>query len=184
MNVQIPRLMTAEEFVAWAIDQELGRCELIDGLVVKMNAECSIHVRVKLRAAMALGDALKKSEIKGEVFGDGMAVKIVDRLVHEPDTLLRLGPPLADNDTIVTDPVIVVEVLSPSTGPVDTSTKLVNYFRLPSVMHYLIIDTTKRLVLHYSRGPDGQPVLKTVREGELALSPPGLKLRIEEFFAT
>ena len=181
MNLPLKH-MTAEEFVAWAMTQELGRFELIDGVVVQMNAERVGHVRTKFRVAQLLHESLAASELEGEVFGDGMAVKIADRLVHEPDAMLRLGKPLADDCIIVTDPVIVVEVLSPSTGPVDTGTKLINYFRLPSVRHYLVIDTARKVLLHYFRSANGGPELRLIEEGTIDLGD-GLTLGLADIFA-
>jgi Uma2 family endonuclease len=142
-----------------------------------------IHVRVKWRVANVLETALARSGVVVEVFGDGAAVMIADRTVHEPDAMLRLGPRLPDNDILVLAPLIVVEVLSPSTGPVDTSTKLANYFRLPSVAHYLVVNTTEKLVLQDRRGPDGLPVMTAHKDGTLTLDPPGLSLQIRDFFA-
>ena len=52
----------------------------------------------------------------------------------------------------VSDPVIVVEVISPSTHKVDTTQKLADYFRIPSVRHYLIVNTSRRAVVHHERG--------------------------------
>jgi Uma2 family endonuclease len=181
MNKPLER-MTADEFVSWAMTQELGRFELIDGLVVKMNSEQSIHARVKLNVAIALRDALRRSGARGEVFGDGMAVRINETTVHEPDALVRLGDPLSDEAVLITDPVIVVEVLSPSTGPVDTSTKLANYFSVPSVLHYLVFNTKKRLALHYFRDEAGRPQMRTVTDGGILLTPPGISIALSEIF--
>jgi Uma2 family endonuclease len=175
--------MTAEEFVLWARRQERGRYELIDGLVVQMNAERGVHARVKLNIAIALKNALRRSGLRGETYGDGMAVRISDHLVHEPDSLVRLGEPLDDDATIVTDPVIVVEVLSPSAGPVDTGTKLANYFTLPSVSDYLVVSTMTRTVQRYHRGPDRLPTMRFVTEGVLSCMPPGFQVDVEELFA-
>lgn len=183
MNIHAPKLMTAEDFAHWSMRQETGRYELIDGVVVRMNAEQVVHGRVKLRIAKALEEALKRSGLQGEVFGDGMAVKIAERVVHEPDSLVRLGALLPDDTVLVTDPVIVVEAPSPSTGPVDTGTKLVNYFKLPAVAHYLVVNTTKRIVLHYFRGADGKPAMNVVEGGHLTLDPPGLSLLVVDFFS-
>ena len=58
MNVPHLKRMTADEFVLWAERQETGRYELIDGMVVQMNAERLVHVRVKFGLAVALHDAL------------------------------------------------------------------------------------------------------------------------------
>ena len=183
MNVPNLKRMTAEDYALWAERQDTGRFELIDGLVVQMNAETATHARVKLRIAMALHEAITKAQIQGEAYGDGMAVRIADRIVHEPDAMLRLGPRLPGHTILVTDPLIVVEVLSPSTGPIDTGRKLTNYFLLETVQHYLVVDTTKRLVLHYVRGSDGQPIMRApISSGDVALDPPGLSISIDEIF--
>lgn len=182
MNVAHRTRMTAEEFVAWAMSQETGRYELVDGMVVPMNAERLVHAQVKLKLAVLLLNAFADAGLQGDVLGDGMAVRINETTVHEPDALVRCGAPLDGATTIITDPMIVAEVLSPSTGPVDTGLKLLNYFSLPSVQHYLVIDTTKRTVLHYVRASDGQPTLHTVSSGALHLEPPGLTIAIAELF--
>jgi Uma2 family endonuclease len=183
MNVAHQKPMTAEEFVAWAVRQERGRYELIDGVVVQMNPERLVHARVKLELAVALQAAFQKTGLQGEVLGDGMAVRINETTVHEPDALVRCGPPLPGDTTLLTDPIIVCEVLSPSTGPIDTGVKLLNYFSIPSVTHYLVVNTSKRVVLHYARTSDGQPTLRTVSAGKLRLDPPGLEIEIADLFA-
>jgi Uma2 family endonuclease len=182
MNVPHLKRMTADEFVAWAERQARGRYELIDGMVVQMNPERLVHADVKLNLAVALRAAFKLAGLEGHVLGDGMAVRINETTVHEPDALVRCGAPLPDDTIILTDPIIVAEVLSPSTGPVDTGVKLLNYFTVPSVQHYLVVNTAKRTVLHYARGPDGQPTLRTVSDGDLRLDPPGLTISIAEIF--
>ncbi len=183
MNIPNLKRMTAEEYVLWAQRQETGRYELIDGLVIEMNAETSGHARVKLNVAFAFKQWLRASSADGEVFGDGMAVRIAERVVHEPDAMLRLGEPLPGDAVVVTDPVIVVEVLSPSTGPIDTGLKLANYFTLESVQHYLVINTVKRVVQHFVRDRDGKPVMRPlIDEGAIDLNPPGLTLTLDEIF--
>jgi Uma2 family endonuclease len=53
-----------------------------------------------------------------------MAVEIDDRTVYEPDALVRCGSPLDDDAIKITDPLIVVEVLSPSSPTRDAGAKL------------------------------------------------------------
>ena len=81
-----------------------------------------------------------------------MTVRIDRDTAHVPDALVHCSPPLPDAAIEVPDPVLLVEVLSPSTRPVDASAKLAGYFRLPSVRHYLIADPDKRLLVHHARG--------------------------------
>ena len=77
-----------------------------------------------------------------------MSVRVNDRTVYEPDALVRCGPPLPGHAIEIVDPIIVVEVVSPSSREVDRGVKLASYFSLPSVRHYLIVDTDNRVVIH------------------------------------
>jgi Uma2 family endonuclease len=70
-----------------------------------------------------------------EALPDGMTVKIDEHTAYEPDTLVHRGEALADDAVIVPAPVIMVEVLLPSTAARDTGAKLADYFGLPSVCH-------------------------------------------------
>ena len=65
--------------------------------------------------------------------------------------------------------------MSPTTAHTDTSAKLIGYFKLSSVAHYLIVDPDSRTVTHYTRGH--APNL--LSEGPLRLDPPGIDLTVE-----
>ena len=72
----------------------------------------------------------------------------------------------------VNDPVIVVEVISPSSRGVDPARSSPAYFSLPSVRHYLIVDTDKRVVIHHHRdGKRSGSASAIVREDQLSLDP-------------
>ena len=53
-----------------------------------------------------------------------MAVEIDEHTIYEPDALVRCGTPLPPDAIKLNDPVIVVEVLSPSTSARDPGAKL------------------------------------------------------------
>jgi Uma2 family endonuclease len=80
------------------------------------------------------------------------------------------------------DPIIVVEVLSPTSVHMDTSAKLIGYFKLPSVRHYLVIDPDVRTVTHHARGADDQMSAQTLSAGTLRLDPPGIEIDVAELF--
>lgn len=84
----------------------------------------------------------------------------------------------------VPEPVIVVEVLSISTRERDFSIKLAGYASLPSVLHYLLVETERRLVVHHHR-TDGHADFQTsiVRSGALVLDPPGLSIDVDAIYA-
>src|SRR5271157_4540936 len=85
---------------------------------------------------------------------------------------------LAPSSLEVPNPLIVVEVLSPSTRHVDAQIKLAGYFRLASVAHYLVIDPDKPLVVHHARQGDGSILTRIVSDGTISLEPPGIELSV------
>jgi Uma2 family endonuclease len=60
-------------------------------------------------------------------------VRIDDHTAYEPDALVYCDDNLAPDAMLIPNPIIVVEVLSPTTRHGDTSAKLIGYFKLPSV---------------------------------------------------
>jgi Uma2 family endonuclease len=76
---------------------------------------------------------------------------------------------------------VVVEVLSPSNAMKDLRDKLLGYFRVSSIMHYLIVDPDDRLVIHHARGSDAIAT-RIVSGGSLRLDPPGIELVAAELF--
>jgi Uma2 family endonuclease len=146
-----------------------------------MAPERAAHARIKAEVWLALRQAIAAAG-GCEAFPDGMAVRIDDATVYEPDALVRCGAPLGDDALTVEDPVIVVEVLSPSTRGRDTGAKLEDYFRLPSLRHYLIVKTETRKVIHHRRDEDGGIATRIVGAGDLELAPPGLRLDAASLF--
>lgn len=174
--------MTADEFIAWAMNQP-RRYELVGGEVVAMSPERVGHVESKGNVYMALRQALRAASATCRAYTDGVSVRIDANTVHEPDALVRCGEPLHEDAVEINDPVIVVEVVSPSTEALDTGGKLEAYFRLPSVRHYLIVSTKRASVIHHIRMDDGRIETRIVRAGPLALDPPGIVVEVESFFA-
>ena len=136
----------------------------------------------KLNAMIALREAIAARGLSCQALPDGMSVRVNDRTVYEPDALVRCGPPLPGDAIEVADPVIVVEVVSPSSRGVDRGVKLARYFSLPSVRHYLIVDTDSHVVIHHRRDENGEIGVRIVPDGLLRLDPPGLAIDVQDIF--
>lgn len=176
-----PRPMTAEEFLAWSLAQE-GRYELVDGVVYAQAAERAAHAKMKLAVAIALSNAVRAVGLPCHVLPDGMALRIGARTVFEPDAMVYCGPKLPPDALLAENPVIVVEVIAPTTGRNDHTRKLAGYFNVPSIMHYLIVDPDDRLVVHHERRADGVVESHILTEGAARLDPPGLELALPELY--
>jgi len=146
-----------------------------------MAPERAAHVSAKAKAWRSLSAAIERANAPCEAFVDGLGVQIDDQTVYLPDALVNCGEPVPSDSLLAPTPTIVVEVLSPSSRGVDTNIKLVGYFRLASVQHYLIVDLQRELVLHYGRQGD-QIALALRKDGVIALDPPGLSIDIADIF--
>ncbi len=175
MSATAPTRMTADEFIAWAMEQPEGQhYELVAGEVFAMAPERAAHGRMKGRMYNRLVEAIQMASARCEAFPDGMSVRVDAVTLYEPDAMVRCGAPIDDNATEVTDPVIVVEVVSPSSHKRDSGSKLEDYFRIPSVRHYLIVKTENQAVIHHRRDEAGAITTHIVRDGAIRLDPPGL----------
>jgi Uma2 family endonuclease len=169
--------MTSDAFIAWATKQpETKHYELFDGEILAMAPERGAHALTKAHVWRRLAEAIEARDRACQAYSDGMAVAVDEHGVYEPDALVRCGPPLAPDAVKLSDPVIVVEVLSPSTSARDVDAKLVGYFQLPPLRHYLIVRHENRTIVHHERGDDGIIVSRIVREGPILLDPPGITL--------
>ena len=83
---------------------------------------------------------------------------------------------------VINDPIIVVEVLSPSTAAIDHGRKLSGYFSLPSVEHYLILDPERRVAIHHKRGQGDAIETRVLTDGVAQLDPPGFEVAVEALF--
>jgi Uma2 family endonuclease len=173
--------LSRDEFRQWAEGQK-PRYERIAGEPVAMSPERAVHVRLKYRIWAALDRAIKASSLDCEVIGDGITVEIDDDTDYEPDAVVNCGPPIHPDAIVANNPVVVVEVLSPSTQSIDTTDKLADYFRVPSIRHYLIVRARRREIVHHYRSGDGI-VSRIVNLGSIRLDPPGIALDIGEVYA-
>lgn len=173
--------MTVDEFLAWA-EGRPGRYELFRGEVYAMSPEVVGHTETKGNLYGALVAGIRQQHLACHALPDGATVRIDQETAYEPDALVYCGQKLAPTALEVPNPVIVIEVLSPSTRRVDVSLKLGGYFRLPSVIHYLIVDPTQRSIVHHARGPGGTILTRVVTEGSIALDPPGIALAMNDIY--
>jgi Uma2 family endonuclease len=182
MNIALRNgTMTVQDYLAWAETQGEGpRTELINGQIVAMSPERLAHNRAKGAAFMALRRAMDIAGIGGEVLTGGVTVPIDDHTAYEPDAMVYCGEPLSGSEMKVSDPLIVVEVISPTSRHTDTSAKLIGYFKLPSMRHYLVIDPEARTVTHHARTMEGTIAANTLAAGNLRLDPPGIAVEIAD----
>ena len=176
------RFDSVEAFDRWASDQD-GRWELHDGLPVAMAPERVDHARIKTRTWQALDRALRDIGSHCEAILDGPLVPGPGLRRFQPDVLLTCGARPNGDDLIVETPVLIVEVVSPSSEGHDLGLKLDSYFALPSVHHYLVVFADRRLVVQHSRQPGPGLLTMLHHDGTISVDPPGVVLPLADMYA-
>lgn len=113
---------------------------------------------------------------KAQAVPDGVGVRVSNRSFYQPDALVYCGPKYPGQSLMVDNPVIVVEVISPSSGDRAFSDKMLGYFQVPSVMHYLLVQPYN----HYQRAEKDAPLARIHRGVEIRLQPPGIVVTLAE----
>jgi Uma2 family endonuclease len=148
--------MNADEFIAWAMEQPRGRrYELVGGEVIAMAPEQLEHTEAKGAVYRALHEAIRAAGISCRAYTEGPTVRVDPTTAYQPDCLVRCGVPLDPTGVEIVDPIIVVEVASPSTQALDAGAKL---------------------------DDDGSIETRIVGSGPLGLDPPGITVKVESFF--
>ena len=183
MSALTDRLLSSDEFIDWALRQQSGRYELVAGRVVAMAPERARHNLAKAQVWLALSRAVKDAGLPCTVFTDGMTVVIDKYHAREPGAAIQCSHEISPDALTLHAPVVVVEVVSPSSERDDTGDKLVEYFSVASIRHYLIVNPEKRVVVHH-RGDNEDIRTRIVGEhGELQIDPPGFVVAVRDLLA-
>jgi Uma2 family endonuclease len=182
MSLVSKQRMAVGEFLEWATGRE-GRWELVDGVAVAMGPERLAHGLTIHRLVSAFERAITAAGIGCHAVPDCVVVRIDAYTSYQPDALIYCGAPLGGDTLSVDTPTVVAEVLSPSSATHDFRDKLVGYFRVPSVHHYLIVDPDRCIVVHHRRGDGDVIETRILADGVLSLSPPGLAVAVSDLFS-
>ena len=176
------RPWTEDEFFRWLERQE-GRFELVDGEPRAMTGGSQRHNRVVTRLYDAIRSRLRNGPCQPSPFNT--AVRIPADNIRYPDLLVDCGP-FRPDDYAASEPVLVVEVLSPSTRVFDLTQKLEEYHTVPSLRHILVLDPEAPRARLHSRAGESDVWSWRLMQGEGAeveLTALGVVLPLEECYA-
>jgi Uma2 family endonuclease len=174
--------MTLPEFYAWNPPGDT-RYELIDGTPVAMAPPGGPHQAMMITFGSKLSEALAKRpgcSARGEA---GIIPPWRRDTYYQADIAVSCRP--IENDWEAKDPILIIEILSPSTEQDDRKLKLPDYRRLPSVLEIVLIDPYRIYCEIFRRGPDGRWIvdLLTERDARLVLDSVGLDVPLLDLYA-
>lgn len=151
MNLPLRQPVTLAEFLAWEERQPL-RYEF-DGVgPVAMTGGTAAHAAIQANLAIAVGGRLRGGPCR--FFGSDLKIKTAEDHIRYPDGFVVCSP-VDRAATIISEPVVIFEVLSPSTGATDRIAKAREYQETPSVRRYVMLEQDGIGVTVYARSGDG-----------------------------
>ena len=143
--------LTPEEYLAFE-RKATTKHEYLNGQIVAMSGASFAHNFITVNIATSLNVQLMEGDCR--VATSDMRVKVteIDSYFY-PDVVVVCGEPRAEDDTFDTllNPVLIVEVLSPSTAGYDRGEKFDHYQQIVSLKDYILISQDEVRVEHYCR---------------------------------
>ena len=178
-----PRLrLTFDAFLDWELEQETKH-EYYHGEVFAMAGGTEPHADIISNLHFALRLALQGRDCK--VYTDALGVRIeaVDLYTY-PDLSVACGERMlyGKRKTALLNPLVLVEVLSPSTSAYDLTTKWGFYAQIPSLQAYVVVSQESPAVDVYSRDGDGWRIVHTA-EDEARIPALDASLALAEVYA-
>jgi Uma2 family endonuclease len=176
--------MTSEEYLEFEANSDV-RHEYVDGQVFTMSGATEAH-------NVICGNLFTR--LHSHVRGSGCRAFINDMKVHVkaansfyyPDIMVTCEV-FEAKSVFKASPVLIVEVLSPSTRQIDCREKLVSYRKLDSLREYVLVRQNKMLVEVYCKGAGGKWQVNQFRKSdqlELESLPGGpLTIDVSEIYA-
>ncbi|MBD2131419.1 Uma2 family endonuclease [Sphaerospermopsis sp. FACHB-1094] len=175
---------TPEEYLELEEKSEYKN-EYRDGEIIPMTGRTTNHNKLALNLATSLNLAL--NDLDYEIYiGD---VKLWIQRYREftyPDVMVIEGEPIyySTNTTIVTNPLLIAEVLSKSTKDYDRGDKFLYYRSIPEFKEYILIDQHKHYVMQYVKNHENQWILTEyeTEDAILKLASINLQLSLKQLY--
>ena len=158
--------------------------EYLDGQIYAMAGGSPEHAALQVAVPSLLFPALRQGPWRAH--GSDLRVRVLATgLATYPDVTILCGPREIDPEDphSVTNPTLLVEVLSPSTEEYDRGEKFAHYKRIPALRQYVLVSQSERRVEVWTREADGSWTGVVSNDGDVAhLGSVGARLDVRELF--
>jgi len=178
MNVALRQTMTMEQFLAWEDRQEL-RHEFDGFQPVAMTGGTAAQAAVLRNILVSLTGRLRGQPC--QPYGSELKIEVAGRIRY-PDAFV-VCVPVPPRSTVVTEPVVVFEVLSDSSVNEDLIVKNAEYRATPSIQRYIILQQTDAGAVVFARkGEDWISELVSGADAVIRLPEIGIEVPLAELY--
>jgi len=178
MNIAVRKPWTLEQFLAWEERQEM-RYEF-DGVgPVAMTGGTEAHAMIQVNLLRAVGNRPNRPPCR--IVGSELKL-IAAGHVRYPDAMILCSPAELKR-TVVSDPVIVFEIMSPSSVGTDMIHKNAEYRATPSIRRHVILEQTSVAAMMFThKGDDWVSEIVEGRDVILRLPEVGIAFPLGELY--
>ncbi len=170
--------MTLAEFLTWEERQPV-RYEF-DGVgPVAMTGGTAGHADIQANLAAALRTRLRNNPCR--FYGSDLKFQVAEGHVRYPDGMVVCSP-VDRTATVVYDPVVVFEVLSPSTARDDRIVKAREYQATPSIQRYVMLEQDGVSATVYARSGESSTHEILIADSILSLPEIGVSMPLAELY--
>lgn len=165
----------ATKHILW--DGEVFSVEAMSGGTLEHNTICA-------NVIVSLGLALRGGPCRVVTSDQKLWVPSKEGFVY-PDAMVLCGAVVRHPGApdVVTNPAVIVEVLSEGTERFDRGDKFEGYRAIASLRHYLMVSTEGRRVEHYARAEGDAWILRAYGPGEhVSLATPDITLSVDALY--
>jgi Uma2 family endonuclease len=177
MGVALKEPMTLEAFLEWESRQEF-KYEFDGFQPVAMVGVTVAHSAIQANVIGLLFARLRGHRCRAH--GSELKIQVAGHIRY-PDAFIVCSP-IAPGATVVHDPVVVFEILSPGTSYTDRIEKYREYRATPSIQRYVILEQTSQAVTVHVRAADQWVTDVLVGDAELALPEIGSSILLSEIY--
>jgi Uma2 family endonuclease len=178
MSTTLRKPMTVEAFLAWEERQD-ARYEFDGFQAVAMTGDTAGHSRVQRNLIATLTARLRGGRC--EPFGSELKIQVAGSIRY-PDAFVVCSS-VPNSATFVTDPVVVFEIISPSTSSIDRIIKNREYRDTPSIQRYVLLEQDRQAATVFSRDHDDWVGHLFAGDTELAMPEIGISVPLAELYA-
>ncbi len=153
--------------------------EHFNGRIFAVAGGTPAHAQAIANVTVALGSRLRGRSCYTTSADQRVKVEANDLKTY-PDVMIVCPPARydeADPNTLL-NPVLIVEVLSPSTADYDRTFKWDSYQQMPSLRHYILVEPTRVRVEHFARADEGGWIQRVFHRRADVISLPDLELEV------
>jgi Uma2 family endonuclease len=148
-----------------------GKSEYIAGEIYAMSGGSPAHNLIGMNIGATLHNQLKQRPCR--VYTSDQRVRVGDGYLY-PDVSVACGKPIfADKDNLA-NPILLVEVLSPSSEDYDTGGKFARYRQIESLQEYLTVAQDRFHLAHYARQADNRWLLTEYADAQAVVELTGI----------